>query len=1020
MFHLPRNGSKQRNNLLLSVLLIFCILAGCLSPAFAVNSDPASITVYYKATTGKPSFYYAVGTPDGNWTWSSPAGMLMQPTALDGYYKLTVTLPLTDISAIQGFFTVFNNSTVTNDNNGGSNYSFPTITGVYTIADGLVKAGTPIGFPTPSPTPNITVTATPIPTATPIATPFAINFERSDTLSKITFSQTYRGPDAIYGTYKNIMYKVAPDGTQLWKTAIENDSFYYTECISLSEDQQVIASCSEKTIYLFDSNSGKLLRTYFIPRDDGDYNEAYFRSSGGLVPGLYGRIQLDSINSNLYFFRYLYSNQQNGGLFMYEYAPDGTFLNRMKNNGPSLYPYDGVNPNDTLDRLVVTPDKIFYTVKRYNSFKILDKKNKTFLNTSLKYVCGNGKANLGFLINPDDIFRGEDVTLFDLTTLSEVKRVKISKFPLTSCVISDQKIFYSTTKEGYLYSIDAVSGAINWKISTGAKLYMIDPQGNLILDNGSILFPDGTFSKVYFSVAPSEVHISKENRIWVYSGGMIYYSSDKYELFDSNAIPTPVPSPIPYETPIPPSATNKVVTIYYKGNLQYPYLHYRKSATKWTVAPGDYMDISEVAGYRKATIMFDSNDLEAVFNNGREDDGNVKIWDKNGIYNYKISNVKPLGSYTYHQGAGFTEGAPSVTNTPVPTIEPPSLPFQTPTPTPELSPTPAVTPGATPSTDWDIVTFTVKNCPVMPGQTCKIVGDFGDWNVGGSIQLNSGSSSYPNWTGTKAFPKDSVIKFKAVKVSPTGTLTWETGNTRRLATFTSMKVTFDFGNSSITIEDTTLSTLPANTPASTAVVTIPTPAPSTTPVVSTTPKVTPSPTSTPSATPTKTPAPTPSPTVMPTAVPTATTSLALVNGGFENGNYSGWSEWHPNGQPAKLNVDATDASEGKFKLYFWSATDYQQSIHQTLNNLPNGQYTISVSIKLSSFSGVNPSYARMEVDDFIGSQTLTNFAANGKWTNYSSTVNVTTGKIDIGFYLNAKGNTSMQIDKVTISRASPK
>lgn len=82
----------------------------------------------------------------------------------------------------------------------------------------------------------------------------------------------------------------------------------------------------------------------------------------------------------------------------------------------------------------------------------------------------------------------------------------------------------------------------------------------------------------------------------------------------------------------------------------------------------------------------------------------------------------------------------------------------------------------------------------------------------------------------------------------------------------------------------------------------------------------------------------------------------VVNPGFETGDITGWTEWHPS---ASYGVDSYDVHSGNYKLYFWNTSPYQQSVHQIINNLPNGSYNISTWVKLQAYSGVDPTYARM-------------------------------------------------------------
>ncbi|MCF6093616.1 hypothetical protein L1765_06390 [Microaerobacter geothermalis] len=142
----------------------------------------------------------------------------------------------------------------------------------------------------------------------------------------------------------------------------------------------------------------------------------------------------------------------------------------------------------------------------------------------------------------------------------------------------------------------------------------------------------------------------------------------------------------------------------------------------------------------------------------------------------------------------------------------------------------------------------------------------------------------------------------------------------------------------------------------------------------------------------------------------------VVNPGFETGDITGWIEWHPTGQVASYGVDSYDVHSGNYKLYFWNTSPYEQSVHQIFNDLPNGSYNVSAWVKLQAYSGVDPTYSRMELSNYGGSQINVNFSPSANWQQINTTVNITNGQLDLGFYLNADGNTSLQIDDVIISK----
>jgi Carbohydrate binding domain len=168
---------------------------------------------------------------------------------------------------------------------------------------------------------------------------------------------------------------------------------------------------------------------------------------------------------------------------------------------------------------------------------------------------------------------------------------------------------------------------------------------------------------------------------------------------------------------------------------------------------------------------------------------------------------------------------------------------------------------------------------------------------------------------------------------------------------------------------------------------------------------------TPSPTPMVTP--TPTPTTTPVTTPRPTSPNVVVNGGFELDGIRGWAAWQPNGQSSKFGVDGNDRYEGRNKLYFWSDTTYKQSIHQVISNLTNGWYTFSCMVKLSAY-GDQPRTARIELQSSGSPDQFYNVQPTGQWTKHTLRVYVKSGQIDIGFYVDSPGKTSMQIDDVQL------
>ena len=154
------------------------------------------------------------------------------------------------------------------------------------------------------------------------------------------------------------------------------------------------------------------------------------------------------------------------------------------------------------------------------------------------------------------------------------------------------------------------------------------------------------------------------------------------------------------------------------------------------------------------------------------------------------------------------------------------------------------------------------------------------------------------------------------------------------------------------------------------------------------------------------------------------THAALVdNGGFERNSSqsSGWSEWHPYGQALAYGIDSGSGINkpespyaGDKRAYFHSSNSYQQSIHQGIS-VQNGEYLVKAWIQVKN---VTPTVGRMEISGYGGNDIHVNMPSTGSgWSLVTTTVSVTSGYIDIGFYCSSPGGTVVHIDSVELIAA---
>ncbi|RXZ76733.1 carbohydrate-binding protein [Paenibacillaceae bacterium] len=150
----------------------------------------------------------------------------------------------------------------------------------------------------------------------------------------------------------------------------------------------------------------------------------------------------------------------------------------------------------------------------------------------------------------------------------------------------------------------------------------------------------------------------------------------------------------------------------------------------------------------------------------------------------------------------------------------------------------------------------------------------------------------------------------------------------------------------------------------------------------------------------------------------------LDNGDFERNTLynSNWTQWYPAGQSSVFGTDSgsgINPPESPFKrnqrAFFYSPTAYQQSIHQAVD-VPenNATYRLEARVRLQN---TTPHVARAEVVDYGGSPLYYNINNDGQWRYISiDNIYVTSGKIDVGFYVDSPGYTTLHIDEVSVTK----
>ncbi|MFR2563203.1 MAG: carbohydrate-binding protein, partial [Anaeromassilibacillus sp.] len=144
--------------------------------------------------------------------------------------------------------------------------------------------------------------------------------------------------------------------------------------------------------------------------------------------------------------------------------------------------------------------------------------------------------------------------------------------------------------------------------------------------------------------------------------------------------------------------------------------------------------------------------------------------------------------------------------------------------------------------------------------------------------------------------------------------------------------------------------------------------------------------------------------------PMVMTQVPVPNGGFESGDTTNWTV--DNLSNVGYGVDEPDAFGGDYKFYFYTTSNFEGRLHQTVTGLPEGTYQVNATVKMSNG---RQQASRMELSGYDGdAATQVEIPYNGGYERYSSQVEVKDGQLTIAFYCLGNAHTSMQIDNVEL------
>ena len=154
----------------------------------------------------------------------------------------------------------------------------------------------------------------------------------------------------------------------------------------------------------------------------------------------------------------------------------------------------------------------------------------------------------------------------------------------------------------------------------------------------------------------------------------------------------------------------------------------------------------------------------------------------------------------------------------------------------------------------------------------------------------------------------------------------------------------------------------------------------------------------------------------------------LVNPGFESGNYNGWTWTGRTGGWTAVNIDGDATKQGTFIAGYWNNIIAEVECFQSVNDLPPGYYQVRALSTVSAGRTTNqrlfannvsmlygasthPAYTAANLSILGQSETYSfagyaeSAAENGPFLPLKVVVQVTDGKLTLGFRLSGKANT---------------
>ena len=151
--------------------------------------------------------------------------------------------------------------------------------------------------------------------------------------------------------------------------------------------------------------------------------------------------------------------------------------------------------------------------------------------------------------------------------------------------------------------------------------------------------------------------------------------------------------------------------------------------------------------------------------------------------------------------------------------------------------------------------------------------------------------------------------------------------------------------------------------------------------------------------------------------PEAVESGKTINPSFDDdqspvsGAPTGWTLI---GSETPVKIESQYTIDGTYKLTFWLDIPYKSGISQTVAEIPEGEYTFSFWYFCSG--GQNELY--VELTNHGGAAIRIDIPKSSDWKQYTSSLSITSGKLDIKIYTDANKNNWVNFDLIELKPAA--